>query len=657
MGEKPKEVVTKALTPRAIALAVILILIGMVINLLCWTGAGITMEPFFAGRLGVPIYPPYGLVFLLAMVAALTAGRVITPAEAALVSAMLFITLDYPYIVQAFCEPFIATAGVPYILGKYKDLIEPLYKFLPKYWSPIDNPEILRGAYEGGAAVPWGALAPYIGFWTLVMTTFLLCQLFLGALAKYILVDVEKLPFPNIIPAATLIRMGESRETFVSKAKRPQFLIPFIIGFIVGILCSANYWKKYFPLFYAWGQIHVSSLDAFFKKINPSIQGWFIFVPVDLAICYLMPLDVLITGLLWVIVIMIIYPIIATKAGWVEPGQNPAWRGPFQYGIFSLWGVPLGLAIGLLLFRGKSLVERLRAAKTEAGEIPPMLLIGGFIVFSLIYLAIWIYVGAPAVLAVLFIIIWYLFTLGHAKYVGETGYWPGWYNIEYFSRPFLFRVGSGLGIFTSNPCPTKACWATMAMACVGTTHTAPQAPCYAWGIASSFKLGAEAGVRPREMFFGLLIASLVVGILGIPIALKLFYHFGLKTKLTSNWWLCSASHIRWHQRSYSMYKATPLGGARAYAVAAGIIVTVILMFLRMKFPWFIINPAALLFYDIGIWFLHLLIALVLKYITIKVFGAKFYEEVGVPIAVAYIAGAALAAFIGGTVFTLYKISA
>jgi hypothetical protein len=79
-------------------------------------------------------------------------------------------------------------------------------------------------------------------------------------------------------------------------------------------------------------------------------------------------------------------------------------------------------------------------------------------------------------------------------------------------------------------------------------------------------------------------------------------------------------------------------------LVVAIVLVGVLFFLRSSFSWWFFSPYVMFFYD-NMWLLNGGVAWILKVITLKVFGAKAYEETGVPIAVGFLAGITLSAML------------
>ncbi|MCS7120584.1 MAG: hypothetical protein NZ952_05210 [Candidatus Bathyarchaeota archaeon] len=177
-------------------------------------------------------------------------------------------------------------------------------------------------------------------------------------------------------------------------------------------------------------------------------------------------------------------------------------------------------------------------------------------------------------------------------------------------------------------------------------------------MLEGFKVGHEAKVRPVDL--------LIAAIIGIVVA------YWVCNPLWS-WLLCTANwqgqqglaeeHIRhdWHT-SYTASRGAPIGWRGywymgygdpwpdvtniTYQYIIGGAVGLICFILRAKFPAFIYNPWTIVLWGVcrgnihDAWFFFL-VALIVKFIVIRVWGVTFYEKSLVPLSVGLIVGGAL----------------
>jgi hypothetical protein len=93
--------------------------------------------------------------------------------------------------------------------------------------------------------------------------------------------------------------------------------------------------------------------------------------------------------------------------------------------------------------------------------------------------------------------------------------------------------------------------------------------------------------------------------------------------------------------------------------SAGIILTGILWFLRLRYPWFWLNPIGIVIPSVvwppGPWSCFFF-AWILKFVTFKIGGSKLYEKI-VPVMIGLIIGAFLMIFLQGLTQAVISVSA
>ncbi|MEM2303429.1 MAG: DUF6784 domain-containing protein [Candidatus Bathyarchaeia archaeon] len=89
----------------------------------------------------------------------------------------------------------------------------------------------------------------------------------------------------------------------------------------------------------------------------------------------------------------------------------------------------------------------------------------------------------------------------------------------------------------------------------------------------------------------------------------------------------------------------------------GVLLAGALTYLHAKFLWFPLDPIGFLIITDGhaliegLW-TTVTVAWIVKLIVLRIGGSKFYEEVGVPVAIGFIVGAVLVSFIGGLLMVI-----
>jgi hypothetical protein len=87
-------------------------------------------------------------------------------------------------------------------------------------------------------------------------------------------------------------------------------------------------------------------------------------------------------------------------------------------------------------------------------------------------------------------------------------------------------------------------------------------------------------------------------------------------------------------------------------IGSGALVTVLCYYLRTVFPWFFINPIAFTIVSRSDQILQILLAFILKWVTLEFGGSKVYEEYFMPFMVGTLIGSGLVGFITATVLPI-----
>ncbi len=640
-----KEEIKSGFTKRAIVVSVVLTILGFVVNTLTWWGNGISLEPFYAGRVGSGIYPPYGLVFLLMLASAWLGAQGFSLQEIAVITTVTFVAADSPFVVGAFLQFIFAGT----YLAQSNPNVKALLGFYPSFWTPgLDKLNIITSAWQGGATVPVGTILPYLTFWIFMAILYMVLMLFQASIIQKQLVKKEKLPFPTIIPINELsnsVRKG----TFTTLIKNWWFLGSLLVGSLVGLIASLNYILKFTTIFFAYGQFYMTPLANFLTSISQrTVGGWWMLIPADVAIFFLAPLDILYSIVIYVFLLQIVYPLVLLSIGAITPGTYPDWSGPFPWVPFSVYWVPLALGVWTLVMGYNTYKESLSKAlsrTSEAGEYSDFLLWGGFAVTILVWLVIWTAFGAKPLLLVLSLVVWLVYTLGMTAVHGYTGTWVSVYGAG-TTRMVTWASGSYLGVYhiDGTAANTKTAWANMAAVAITSDMggVIQQNTHQTWAYTSTYALADSAKCKEKDIFNSQLLGILLTALIAMPFGL--WVAFGTGVGKLKAWGLGSGAAITGWQIPFVISNSTPPAGYHLYQAILAFILVGVLMFLRTKFAWFFFSPYAMFFYS-GMWLLNAGIALVIKLIFLKVLGVKSYEEMGVPLAIGFLIGLTLFATI------------
>ena len=256
--------------------------------------------------------------------------------------------------------------------------------------------------------------------------------------------------------------------------------------------------------------------------------------------------------------------------------------------------------------------------------------------------------GAEAWSAILVILLTLLWCIGWSRIRGEYGMMPVTHHL---APGYLYNFRPYFDVTWANVTQEFVVTAQMSNTLLGGL------PAYsftnqalAFNIFDSYKVAFVTGAKNRDIFIANTIGFLIPGLVSTIIFLWISYTYGFfKLPL----YIKQRGDLGWPMR-------TPLSPAWVAGrivppiwpeVLAGVLLAAILLFLRMKFIWWPINPIGVV---VGAGQTAVangaagvaLVALPLKLLTIKVGGARLYERYGAPIASGIACGTALAMFIG-----------
>ncbi len=628
----------RGLTPLTLILIVILGIAMFVVNYNMWWRRGVTLEPFFGGRIGAPIYLPWGFIWLLSLIMA--ALKRPTAAEIVVLIGSLYVVMD-----SGFFSFWLEPLALAYAAQTRADIAQ-LLPYIPSVWAPKD-PSLAAGMFRGGASVPSGMVGPLL-VQSVFMFLFLLLCIFTALTMVRPFVEVERLTFPGVVPAIQTIKMGqESRLLKIGESK--LFYIGFIIGFIIAIQSTLNYIWPIFPVFFAWGQIYLTGWDAFWKSINPSVMDWWMFIPADTIMFFIAPIDVTASVAIWTGFKSLVWPFIAVGAGLVARGAHPD-TGPISLGAFcsfasfflGVWAVVFGWKIWSESFRGL-----FRAATSEPGRLNERLIWSGLLISYFLYFLFFLALGAHAGFLLLFLLLFYFSLIGHARIWAETGQWPSVLAPD-IPRQVVLAAAYSSGV--PNPWPSTTWWATKAAMRV-TLHI-PQATWYPWAVLSTYKLARDTGTSARDLLLGQILAAFLASFVGLYIGLALLYANGIDTFFTRVWYLRDGGVTRAREVGGVVSAEMVWGAKEVSHFIAAFVVTGLFWFLRARFPWFFFTPVAFFFYS-GMWFLSSFPALILKLLVLKLGGTIVYERYAIPFAIGLLIGISFGAFLFGSIAAFY----
>jgi len=636
------EELKKGFTTRAIVLALIIGLLGLFANIATWWAMGITLDPIPAGRVGSALYPPYGLVFLLAIASIFLGSAGLTTQELVVVNVAAFVAADAPFILISYLGFLLGDTYAAATDATARALLQ----FYPSLWTPGDY-NVVAPAWAGHAAAPLGALAPYLAFWMFMLLLWCLMELFHAAVLRMQFVKKEKLPFPMFIPINEMLGRYE-KGTFKNYIKGTPFLAGLVLGILAGGLGALNYIYHFTQVFYAYGQFYMPWIGDLLGAISQNTIGsWWMLIPADIACFYLAPVDILSSMVVMLVFFIILFPIILVNTGVIAPGSGSNWGGPFPFVPFIIYWAPVAVGLWAVIYGYKtysaSISRALQRAKAGDGEISDFFAWAGFAGTWLLWLIVWVLFGGNIIALIAGFLVYMLYTWGIVGVHGATGTWCGWGD-TYPTQAATFWVGSAVGVFnpTGAAANTQASWASTTAAFITGGHGGweIEGTFHPWALTGTYALAQPTKTKETDIVKAQLLGILLVVIVGMVFGVYVIYGTGLG-KLPGFW---GSSGFIGNMANWSVTNAGPPSSTDAMQLVVAVVVVGLLFFLRSKFSWWFFSPYVMFFYD-GMWLLNGGIAWVLKIITLRVFGAKAYEETGVPIAVGFLAGITLAAML------------
>jgi len=521
----------------------------------------------------------------------------------------------------------------------------PALRTLPDYFIPKDDAQIMAvwNGLEAAQAIDWSVwLGPLIT-WSLVYISMNLLNLSIGfLLTGPQWTTVERLVFPLSIPSIYAIQQLTERDEkgrgSLFSGKNKVLWAFFVIGLILGGLPLAaeafpplSFWGAFY-----WGEFPLHPLLR--DNLNPMLPGadfGAVFIVMQAALMILLPYDVNITSLVTFVIVQLIYAPLAVRAGLLAYQEGGTYwlygqRLPWPYQNFAINGLSIGFALYLcwtMRDRFKTLIDGLRGKDEYIGDLSARsgAILG--IISVLLFLGVWIAVGVPVIIAIIFLVIYFLYQVASARYMNEI--W--WHQpiIMHWQWQLYYPVGAALGYWSWNaPQVNQALMASnTAMTALG-GWGGPRQTIYA---TASTTLVYQMAHRLKASIKQILIWCIIIVVIGWPVALILQLYMDYHLGAANLAWAGGFSGIPGNAMSMGI---TELSngiypgfdwGLNYGLVAAGIVLIWILMFLKTRFAWFgWFNPSAFI---LTMWlpeymWLAALVALILKVIISRAVGPR-----------------------------------
>ncbi|RLI42708.1 hypothetical protein DRO64_06110 [Candidatus Bathyarchaeota archaeon] len=536
--------------------------------------------------------------------------------------------------------------------------------------APLD-PAIWKGMLKGGVAVPWSAWMTPIIYWSFFYISFFMLCLFVATLLRRQYVEVEALPFPlasAVDQVNTMSTTGERAQLFTAKAI--PFWIGLIISFAIGMCKKAGGLGGVLPML-GW------YLDSLWVDLTPLalMSGPLLlnFEPWLIGLGYLNSFDILVTLIISTVILFWIIPNLLVAAGLtaaLAPGRgcghtyemlvfslntSGSWGPtPFRWGYVGLFiGLTIGVVFYPIIIHRKILLRSIKGifskAESENGDVSYRLQWIGTIIFGILWLISLVLINIPIHYAILGAFIVIVIFIGWSRMRAMSGGLLGGYGRplgHYMQFPAWIPIGTGLS--KADPSASLSFMSIfgghlLAGGLVGTQLANPMP-----NALESYRVGFLAKARSRDLFIAQIIALVVSIPIIIMITIWWYYTYGALSDFRST--IAMHRHSVANNVAYTIMKTgemTNLGNPDYFTlgmIILGIVLAVGMYVARERYPRFILVPTGVMLAisSFVALFMPFVIALIAKWLTLRVGGVKLYEEKGAPIAVGLIFGVGLA---------------
>jgi hypothetical protein len=545
------------------------------------------------------------------------------------------------------------------LLGPIRALnVEPLRTYWLDKISPLWAPpryaaEIAWVGLKPSQTIDWAAWAVPVAYWTSWFITWTTWSYLLAFMLRKQMVKVERLPFTMVLPSAyPIVWSTEPKESPSNIFNlKSTFAKIFWVAVVLGMLTTISDVVRYFiPAVPASGEFTTIPIDLtpYTRASLPgaSFTGYLILPRV--AVFALLGTDVLLSGTIAWFVMFVLYPLVGVKIGLLpySPGVE---SDPWYYGqnvgpIRSIYAVNTGITIGIglwVLYIARSHFKEFftslynalqRKESTVEQGVSYHLVSAGFIGLTILFLLFFIISGVPAGIALLMFGVYVIMEVGN---IYTMGYYAYLTDNNWVLAPLGFYSGVATGLWgTSIPNPSIEAARTSAFASfLNVRYISYNGRL----LSGGFKVADMTKTRAKDALIIMVVCAVVGAITANTISVWWIHRFGLRNlSVDLPFGGLSTSYTN------AAFPITPdiflshsIGGA---------IITLLIYALRMRFPWFALNPVGIaiaLFSPTWYGFPNLLVALAIRWLAHKIGGAKLWETRVLPFLIGWTSGYSL----------------
>jgi len=544
---------------------------------------------------------------------------------------------------------------------------EAFSKYIPTWLVPSADSPALKAIWYGlekGQAIEWGTWIPLILWSTIFFYLWVGASTFWTFIASRPLITVEKLPFPSATPLLFVFdKIGIEEEPGkkfplfdFSRSIVMFFWIGLIIGFAYKMLDVLNWIIPAIPPTGYVG-LYTLQLGTITSKILPGMFSTYIISPAGIMPWFaLTSLDFMASVIVTDIVFAIILPVLWVALGLVPytPGvteNSSFWDfgttyGPFKWSVWNWVGLSVGMGVWLIIINRdwfKKVFSSLFKAdlfKQDVEGLPYPFLASGAIIFPILLMIFFAIMGVPLLVSIFMVLLWLLVSLGNVRIFADMVEFP---TCPSTGNPLWESFGVWTGQLPATlPSSDQATVMTHFMGQSLGSWGPRRSGYYMPWAAPIWKFAYELKVRAKDVFIAITIGFVICGLATHIFEVWLLNHFGQFV------WGNSVGYHIWalgDAQRFTLSIPQDYGNPARWVetwglMIFGIIFVGLVYLLRMRFPWFWLNPAgvsiAIGFPD---WcFLNAIIVFLIKYLTIRLGGTKLWEEKVLPIFIGFFVG-------------------
>jgi hypothetical protein len=503
---------------------------------------------------------------------------------------------------------------------------------IPGFLGGGKSPDVVRLMYEGGTVGTlyrpdiWKAWVVPTGMWTLFCTCLFGMTLGMNSLFRRRWIESERLTFPIVQLPLELTRPGSAMW------RSRNFWVAF------GVVCAIDLMNGLHVIYPTWPQIPVTSQSNPAFNIGASIQDWpwsalswgafwLGFYPFGIGLCLLLPTELALSCWAFYFIFKIMRLLCAiwgiSRAEGPPYIEEQSFAGYVGLALFSAWAARGYLRAVVRTVLGHKDIDDSREPMRYRTAL--LLLVAGYAG------AVWMGAAAGMSLwyAAAFFLIYFLLSLAVSRIRAEMG----------LPAHDLHAAGPGvvleriIGTRNLSPATLTAtevfCWFNRAYR----AHPSPHQ-------IEGFRIAQRTGMNPRPLSWVMGLAIPIGAVSAFWALLHCMYSMGIAAHFMEPKVPKIFGTEPWDRLAATMQNPRLAHGTAGIAIVSGVVVTMAMMALTVRVPWWPLHPAG---YAVSsswamtyLW-CPMLIAWVVKSLVTRYGGNRAYHAL-VPVAFGLILG-------------------